>query len=148
MKEVDLSSVKVNLWNRSCHTQHSDGKGGAVPNEWYSHCYWSFFCWTVRCYLINNYCSHGPGYLKILEIPKGARHLLIQEFKGTPHILGRRREEELVLSNMKNFCSLPFCGKPCFLCFLLQRWRTRRRVTSSSMMKTSSQNPEWWSRRV
>ncbi|GLD71135.1 A disintegrin and metalloproteinase with thrombospondin motifs 2-like protein [Lates japonicus] len=27
------------------------------------------------------------GYLKILEIPKGARHLLIQEFKGTPHIL-------------------------------------------------------------
>uniref|UniRef100_A0A3Q1JX00 Uncharacterized protein n=1 Tax=Anabas testudineus TaxID=64144 RepID=A0A3Q1JX00_ANATE len=25
------------------------------------------------------------GYLKILEIPKGARHLLIQELKGTPH---------------------------------------------------------------
>ena len=30
-----------------------------------------------------------PGYLKILEIPKEARHLLIQEFKGTPHILGK-----------------------------------------------------------
>ncbi|XP_068600876.1 A disintegrin and metalloproteinase with thrombospondin motifs 2-like [Brachionichthys hirsutus] len=27
------------------------------------------------------------GFLKILEIPKGARHLLIQEFKKTPHIL-------------------------------------------------------------
>ncbi|XP_067348055.1 A disintegrin and metalloproteinase with thrombospondin motifs 2-like isoform X2 [Channa argus] len=27
------------------------------------------------------------GYLKILEIPKGARHLQIQEFKGTPHVL-------------------------------------------------------------
>ncbi|XP_034746779.1 A disintegrin and metalloproteinase with thrombospondin motifs 2-like [Etheostoma cragini] len=28
-----------------------------------------------------------PGYLKILEIPKGARHLLVQEFRETPHIL-------------------------------------------------------------
>ncbi|XP_059207613.1 A disintegrin and metalloproteinase with thrombospondin motifs 2-like [Centropristis striata] len=27
------------------------------------------------------------GYLKILEIPKGSRHLLIQEFKGTPNVL-------------------------------------------------------------
>ncbi|XP_035846688.1 A disintegrin and metalloproteinase with thrombospondin motifs 2-like isoform X2 [Sander lucioperca] len=27
------------------------------------------------------------GYLKILEIPKGARHLLVQEFRETPHIL-------------------------------------------------------------
>ncbi|KAJ8015299.1 hypothetical protein DPEC_G00024690 [Dallia pectoralis] len=27
------------------------------------------------------------GYLKILEIPRGARHLLIQELKPTPHIL-------------------------------------------------------------
>lgn len=45
-----------------------------------------------------------PGYLKILEIPKGARHLLIQEFKGTPHVLGKRREvklhEELIQVNI------------------------------------------------
>ncbi|XP_072231244.1 A disintegrin and metalloproteinase with thrombospondin motifs 2-like [Leuresthes tenuis] len=34
-----------------------------------------------------------PGYLKILEIPKGARHLLIQEFKGTPHILAVTNQE-------------------------------------------------------
>ncbi|KAF7206779.1 A disintegrin and metalloproteinase with thrombospondin motifs 2-like, partial [Nothobranchius furzeri] len=34
-----------------------------------------------------------PGYLKILEIPKGARHLLIQEFKGTPHILAIKNKE-------------------------------------------------------
>ncbi|XP_072315777.1 A disintegrin and metalloproteinase with thrombospondin motifs 2-like, partial [Eucyclogobius newberryi] len=27
------------------------------------------------------------GFLKILEIPKGARHLLVQEFKSTPHVL-------------------------------------------------------------
>nr|XP_033472598.1 A disintegrin and metalloproteinase with thrombospondin motifs 2-like [Epinephelus lanceolatus] len=33
------------------------------------------------------------GYLKILEIPKGARHLLIQEFKETPHILAVRNLE-------------------------------------------------------
>ncbi|XP_041864822.1 A disintegrin and metalloproteinase with thrombospondin motifs 2-like isoform X2 [Melanotaenia boesemani] len=33
------------------------------------------------------------GYLKILEIPKGARHLLIQEFKGTPHILAVKNQE-------------------------------------------------------
>uniref|UniRef100_A0A667Y3M9 ADAM metallopeptidase with thrombospondin type 1 motif 2 n=1 Tax=Myripristis murdjan TaxID=586833 RepID=A0A667Y3M9_9TELE len=32
------------------------------------------------------------GYLKILEIPKGARHLLIQEFKGTPHILAVKNQ--------------------------------------------------------
>ncbi|KAG7516872.1 A disintegrin and metalloproteinase with thrombospondin motifs 2-like [Solea senegalensis] len=34
-----------------------------------------------------------PGYLKILEIPKGARHLLVQEFKGTPHILAVKNQE-------------------------------------------------------
>ncbi|XP_035482470.2 A disintegrin and metalloproteinase with thrombospondin motifs 2 [Scophthalmus maximus] len=34
-----------------------------------------------------------PGYLKILEIPKGARHLLIQEFKGTPHVLAVKNLE-------------------------------------------------------
>lgn len=33
------------------------------------------------------------GYLKILEIPKGARHLLIQEFKGTPHVLAVKNQE-------------------------------------------------------
>uniref|UniRef100_A0A669CLP5 ADAM metallopeptidase with thrombospondin type 1 motif, 2a n=1 Tax=Oreochromis niloticus TaxID=8128 RepID=A0A669CLP5_ORENI len=33
------------------------------------------------------------GYLKILEIPKGARHLLIQEFKGTPHILAMKNQD-------------------------------------------------------
>lgn len=48
--------------------------------------------------------SHEPwtilafhaGYLKILEIPKGARHLLVQEFKGTPHILGKRRKVKFI----------------------------------------------------
>ncbi|XP_023281350.1 A disintegrin and metalloproteinase with thrombospondin motifs 2-like, partial [Seriola lalandi dorsalis] len=41
------------------------------------------------------------GYLKILEIPKGARHLLIQEFKGTPHILAVKNQEtgHLFLNN-------------------------------------------------
>ncbi|XP_029374854.1 A disintegrin and metalloproteinase with thrombospondin motifs 2-like isoform X2 [Echeneis naucrates] len=34
-----------------------------------------------------------PGYLKILEIPKGARHLLIQELKGTPHTLAVKNVE-------------------------------------------------------
>ncbi|XP_051793849.1 A disintegrin and metalloproteinase with thrombospondin motifs 2-like [Acanthochromis polyacanthus] len=33
------------------------------------------------------------GYLKILEVPKGARHLLIQEFRGTPHILAVKNLE-------------------------------------------------------
>lgn len=28
-----------------------------------------------------------------MDIPKGARHLLVQEFKGTLHILGKRTEE-------------------------------------------------------
>lgn len=46
-------------------------------------------CWLWSCLC---YCSRGLGYLKILEIPKGARHLLIQEFKGTPHILGKCKE--------------------------------------------------------
>ncbi|KAL0993853.1 hypothetical protein UPYG_G00114740 [Umbra pygmaea] len=30
--------------------------------------------------------------IKIIEIPKGARHLLIQEFKGTPHILAIKNQ--------------------------------------------------------
>lgn len=29
-----------------------------------------------------------PGFLKVLEIPRGARHLLIQELKATLHTLG------------------------------------------------------------
>ncbi|KAJ8405496.1 hypothetical protein AAFF_G00319690 [Aldrovandia affinis] len=32
------------------------------------------------------------GFLKILEIPRGARHLLIQEFKGTPHIVAVKNQ--------------------------------------------------------
>ncbi|KAM9437279.1 A disintegrin and metalloproteinase with thrombospondin motifs 2-like isoform 1-T1 [Salvelinus alpinus] len=32
------------------------------------------------------------GFLKILEIPRGARHLLIQEFKATPHILAVKNQ--------------------------------------------------------
>ncbi|XP_040907946.1 A disintegrin and metalloproteinase with thrombospondin motifs 2-like [Toxotes jaculatrix] len=41
------------------------------------------------------------GYLKILDIPKGARHLLIQEFKGTPHVLAVKNQEtgHLFLNN-------------------------------------------------
>ncbi|CAF97267.1 unnamed protein product, partial [Tetraodon nigroviridis] len=37
------------------------------------------------------------GYLKIMEIPKGARHLLVQAFQGSPHILGKRKR--FVLAN-------------------------------------------------
>ncbi|XP_040005623.1 A disintegrin and metalloproteinase with thrombospondin motifs 2 isoform X2 [Xiphias gladius] len=37
--------------------------------------------------------TRKQGYLKILDIPKGARHLLIQEFKGTPHILAVKNQE-------------------------------------------------------
>uniref|UniRef100_A0A3B5MJK4 Uncharacterized protein n=1 Tax=Xiphophorus couchianus TaxID=32473 RepID=A0A3B5MJK4_9TELE len=33
------------------------------------------------------------GYLKMLEIPKGARHLVIQEFKGSPHTLAVKNQE-------------------------------------------------------
>ncbi|XP_076026622.1 A disintegrin and metalloproteinase with thrombospondin motifs 2-like isoform X2 [Genypterus blacodes] len=36
--------------------------------------------------------TRKQGYLKILEIPIGARHLLIQEFKGTPHILAVKNQ--------------------------------------------------------
>ncbi|CAL1572512.1 unnamed protein product [Knipowitschia caucasica] len=31
--------------------------------------------------------ARRDGFLKMLEIPKGARHLLVQEFKSTPHVL-------------------------------------------------------------
>uniref|UniRef100_A0A3P9KVA9 ADAM metallopeptidase with thrombospondin type 1 motif, 2 n=1 Tax=Oryzias latipes TaxID=8090 RepID=A0A3P9KVA9_ORYLA len=37
--------------------------------------------------------TRTQGYLKILEIPKGARHLLIHEFKGTPHVLSLKNLE-------------------------------------------------------
>uniref|UniRef100_A0A3Q2Q7Q4 ADAM metallopeptidase with thrombospondin type 1 motif, 2a n=1 Tax=Fundulus heteroclitus TaxID=8078 RepID=A0A3Q2Q7Q4_FUNHE len=33
------------------------------------------------------------GYLKMLDIPKGARHVVIQEFKGTPHVLAVKNQE-------------------------------------------------------
>uniref|UniRef100_A0A3B4DF73 ADAM metallopeptidase with thrombospondin type 1 motif, 2 n=1 Tax=Pygocentrus nattereri TaxID=42514 RepID=A0A3B4DF73_PYGNA len=32
------------------------------------------------------------GFLKILEIPRGARHVFIREFKGTPHILAVKNQ--------------------------------------------------------
>lgn len=96
---------------------------------------------------INVYCSRALGYLKILEIPKGARHLLIQEFKGTPHILGKKKEEELLCQTWTSLAH-HFMSNLFFHYFLLQRWRTRKQVTSSSMMKMNSQNLEWLSRRV
>uniref|UniRef100_A0A8C7K0I8 ADAM metallopeptidase with thrombospondin type 1 motif 2 n=1 Tax=Oncorhynchus kisutch TaxID=8019 RepID=A0A8C7K0I8_ONCKI len=45
------------------------------------------------------------GFLKILEIPRGARHLLIQEFKGTPHILAVKNQAtgHLFLNNEDEF---------------------------------------------
>ncbi|KAL4631333.1 A disintegrin and metalloproteinase with thrombospondin motifs 2-like [Arapaima gigas] len=36
--------------------------------------------------------ARKQGFLKILEIPQGARHLLIQEFKGTAHILAVKNQ--------------------------------------------------------
>ncbi|XP_060792363.1 A disintegrin and metalloproteinase with thrombospondin motifs 2 isoform X2 [Neoarius graeffei] len=36
--------------------------------------------------------TRKPGFLKILEIPRGARHVLIQEFKGSPHILAVKNQ--------------------------------------------------------
>ncbi|KAJ8348261.1 hypothetical protein SKAU_G00268500 [Synaphobranchus kaupii] len=32
------------------------------------------------------------GFLKILEVPKGVRHLVVQEFKGTQHILALKNQ--------------------------------------------------------
>uniref|UniRef100_A0A3P8ZAB7 ADAM metallopeptidase with thrombospondin type 1 motif, 2 n=1 Tax=Esox lucius TaxID=8010 RepID=A0A3P8ZAB7_ESOLU len=45
------------------------------------------------------------GFLKILEIPKGARHLLIQELKGTPHILAMKNQatDHLFLNDEDEF---------------------------------------------
>uniref|UniRef100_A0A8C2GA54 ADAM metallopeptidase with thrombospondin type 1 motif, 2 n=1 Tax=Cyprinus carpio TaxID=7962 RepID=A0A8C2GA54_CYPCA len=36
--------------------------------------------------------TRKPGFLKILEIPRGARHIRIHEFKGTPHILAVKNQ--------------------------------------------------------
>uniref|UniRef100_A0A8C1VXB6 ADAM metallopeptidase with thrombospondin type 1 motif, 2 n=1 Tax=Cyprinus carpio TaxID=7962 RepID=A0A8C1VXB6_CYPCA len=36
--------------------------------------------------------TRKPGFLKILEIPRGARHIQIREFKGTPHILAVKNQ--------------------------------------------------------
>ncbi|XP_041948018.1 LOW QUALITY PROTEIN: A disintegrin and metalloproteinase with thrombospondin motifs 2 [Alosa sapidissima] len=45
------------------------------------------------------------GFLKILEIPLGARHLLIREFKGTPHILAVKNQAtgDIFLNNDDDF---------------------------------------------
>ncbi|XP_051902351.1 A disintegrin and metalloproteinase with thrombospondin motifs 2-like isoform X2 [Hippocampus zosterae] len=37
--------------------------------------------------------ANKTGYLKILEIPRGARHLLVQEFRRTPHVLAAMNQE-------------------------------------------------------
>ncbi|KAM9781830.1 A disintegrin and metalloproteinase with thrombospondin motifs 2-like [Syngnathus typhle] len=37
--------------------------------------------------------ANKTGYLKILEIPRGARHLLVQEFRRTPHVLALKNQE-------------------------------------------------------
>uniref|UniRef100_A0A673M2I1 A disintegrin and metalloproteinase with thrombospondin motifs 2-like n=1 Tax=Sinocyclocheilus rhinocerous TaxID=307959 RepID=A0A673M2I1_9TELE len=36
--------------------------------------------------------TRKPGFLKILEIPRGASHIQIREFKGTPHILAVKNQ--------------------------------------------------------
>lgn len=45
----------------------------------------------IKRWFMKNNELYYPGFLKIMEIPKGARHLLIQELQGTPHILGERK---------------------------------------------------------
>ncbi|MCI4386417.1 hypothetical protein PGIGA_G00062100 [Pangasianodon gigas] len=49
--------------------------------------------------------TRKPGFLKILEIPRGARHVLIQEFKGSPHILAVKNQatDDLFLNNEGEF---------------------------------------------
>ncbi|XP_019747547.1 A disintegrin and metalloproteinase with thrombospondin motifs 2-like [Hippocampus comes] len=37
--------------------------------------------------------ANKTGYLKILEIPRGARRLLVQEFRRTPHVLAVMNQE-------------------------------------------------------
>lgn len=84
---------------------------------------------------INNPSFHA-GYLKILEIPKGARHLLVQEFKGTPHILGKRREVKFISKNSAsgfvrtNVISCPSGKEPGNKSPLPQQWGWAPRVPS------------------
>ncbi|KAM9451435.1 A disintegrin and metalloproteinase with thrombospondin motifs 2 isoform 1-T1 [Clarias gariepinus] len=49
--------------------------------------------------------TRKPGFLKILEIPRGARHILIQEFKGSPHILAVKNQatDDLFLNDEGEF---------------------------------------------
>ncbi|XP_061660006.1 A disintegrin and metalloproteinase with thrombospondin motifs 2-like isoform X2 [Syngnathoides biaculeatus] len=49
-----------------------------------------------RCHVVKGNFTRGTnktGYLKILEIPRGARHLLVQEFSRTPHVLAVKNQE-------------------------------------------------------
>ncbi|XP_061607426.1 A disintegrin and metalloproteinase with thrombospondin motifs 2-like [Phyllopteryx taeniolatus] len=49
-----------------------------------------------RCRVVKGNFSRSAnktGYLKILEIPRGARHLLVQEFRRTPHVLAVKNQE-------------------------------------------------------
>ncbi|XP_057677390.1 A disintegrin and metalloproteinase with thrombospondin motifs 2-like [Corythoichthys intestinalis] len=49
-----------------------------------------------RCQVVKGNFSRSAnktGYLKILDIPRGARHLLVQEFKRTPHVLALKNQE-------------------------------------------------------
>ncbi|XP_056586848.1 A disintegrin and metalloproteinase with thrombospondin motifs 2 [Triplophysa dalaica] len=49
--------------------------------------------------------TRKPGFLKILEIPRGARHIIIREFKGTPHILAVKNQatDHLFLNDEGDF---------------------------------------------
>lgn len=49
--------------------------------------------------------TRKPGFLKILEIPRGARHIQIHEFKGTPHILAVKNQatDHLFLNDEGDF---------------------------------------------
>lgn len=45
--------------------------------------YWSEVIVIWKCF------AFGLGVIKVLEVPRGARHLFIQELNGTTHILGK-----------------------------------------------------------
>ncbi|TRY98385.1 hypothetical protein DNTS_021805 [Danionella cerebrum] len=49
--------------------------------------------------------TRKPGFLEILEIPRGARHIQINEFKGTPHILAVKNQatDHLFLNDEGDF---------------------------------------------
>uniref|UniRef100_A0A3Q3XB25 Uncharacterized protein n=1 Tax=Mola mola TaxID=94237 RepID=A0A3Q3XB25_MOLML len=64
----------------------------------------SCFPLSIYCKIIKGNFTRSTkkeGYLKILEVPKGARHLLIQEFTGTPHVLAVKNQDtgHLFLNN-------------------------------------------------